>query len=71
MVYQALAFDTALIEEGFTISGTTASRNVGVGEPINVTGDVGTLTGVAAEILGRKEVFEAWLAGEKECECNV
>jgi RAD50-interacting protein 1 len=66
-----LAFDAALVEEGFIMSGTTASKNLKAGEPTVITGDLENLAGVSAEILGRKEVFEAWLAGEKECGCNV
>jgi len=55
-IYQALAFDAALIEAGFTISGTSASK-----------GGVDEWHGVSDLILGNADWFETWVAGEKKC----
>jgi RAD50-interacting protein 1 len=67
-IYQSLSFDAALIEKGFALSGTSATR----GEMRDSQGRSGDLaekwTGVSEVILGRKEWFNAWLAGEKKCE---
>ena len=66
-IYQALVFDAALLEEGFTIQGTSASQGGKTSEP-RAEGGVGKWVGVSNAILGRKEWFDAWLAGEKQCE---
>ncbi|KAK0465211.1 TIP-1 family-domain-containing protein [Desarmillaria tabescens] len=55
-IYQALSFDAALVEEGFTIT-DTSSRDAF---------ESGQWPGVADIILGRKEWFEAWIDGEKK-----
>lgn len=58
-IYQALSFDAALLEEGFTLVGTSASSDqIGADEKWE---------GVSEIILGKKEWFEAWLEGEKTC----
>ncbi len=58
-IYQALSFDAALAEEGFTIADTSARDAF---EPSK-------WPGVADIILGKKEWFEAWIDGEKKCMC--
>ena len=62
-IYQALAFDSSLREEGFDLPGTSAA----VGK------DKGELTrwqGISEVILGRKDWFEAWMEGERACRCR-
>lgn len=59
-IYQALAFDAALQEEGFRISGTSASTGLNNADR--------NWDGTSEVILGKKEWFEAWLEGEKKCE---
>jgi hypothetical protein len=61
-IYEALAFDAALIEEGFTLYGTSATK------------DAAEWDGISEIILGKREWFEAWMEGEKTCEfrtCSV
>ncbi|KAI9068018.1 RINT-1 family protein [Trametes sanguinea] len=59
-IYQALAFDTALRDEGFDLPGTTAAgRSDGVLEDAK-------WEGISEVILGRKEWFEAWVEGERK-----
>ncbi|THH05559.1 hypothetical protein EW145_g4700 [Phellinidium pouzarii] len=53
-VYQALAFDDALREAGFSLSGTLG----------NSGGDV--WEGISDIILGSKDWFDAWLEGERK-----
>lgn len=60
-IYQALTFDATIMEEGFTISGTSAS-----GEDANDGKE--KWDGVSEVILGNKEWFDAWMDGEKKCE---
>ncbi|KAK0233270.1 TIP-1 family-domain-containing protein [Armillaria fumosa] len=55
-IYQALSFDAALAEEGFTITDTSARDAF----------ESRKWPGVADIILGKKEWFEAWIAGEKK-----
>ncbi|KAI0724222.1 RINT-1 family protein [Cerioporus squamosus] len=57
-IYQALAFDTALKDEGFDLRGTTAS-------PANGE-ETRHWEGVCEVILGRNEWFEAWVEGERK-----
>ncbi|KAH9891013.1 RINT-1 family protein [Cubamyces lactineus] len=58
-IYQALAFDTALRDEGFDLPGTTAVANAEDDkEP--------RWEGISEVILGRKEWFEAWVEGERK-----
>ncbi|KAA1468489.1 hypothetical protein DENSPDRAFT_833787 [Dentipellis sp. KUC8613] len=54
-IYQALAFDASLKEEGFGLTGTMASRS----------GASTEWEGVSEVVLGRKEWFERWMEGEK------
>lgn len=54
-IYQALAFDASLKDEGFSLENTTAE-----GEE--------AWNGVSDEILGKKEWFDTWLEGERKCE---
>ncbi|KAI8995431.1 TIP-1 family-domain-containing protein [Trametes punicea] len=56
-IYQALAFDTALKDEGFDVPGTTAA-GPDDNEP--------RWQGISEVILGRKEWFEAWVEGERK-----
>ncbi len=55
-IYQALAFDAALVEDGFSIAGTSASN-----------GKLQKWRGINEVILGEKEWFEAWMDGERKC----
>jgi RAD50-interacting protein 1 len=59
-IYQALAFDAALVEEGFSLSGTSVGGKNGNAE---------TWDGISEVILGEKEWFEAWMEGERKCKC--
>ena len=58
-IYQALAFDTALKDEGFDLPGTTAAL---------VTDKTAhQWEGISEVILGKQEWFEAWVEGERKC----
>ncbi|KAJ3796672.1 TIP-1 family-domain-containing protein [Lentinula aff. detonsa] len=57
-IYQALQFDAALKEEGFTLDGTLDSFKTDGDTPES-------WTGLSEIILGKKEWFDAWLDGEK------
>lgn len=61
-IYQALAFDAAITEDGFNISGTSAGGETDTQENWDGTSEI---------ILGKKEWFDAWLAGEKLCELMI
>ncbi|KAK7468575.1 hypothetical protein VKT23_003079 [Stygiomarasmius scandens] len=52
-IYQALSFDSALVEEGFELTGTCA-QDIDKKWP-----------GISEVILGRDDWFSAWLEGEK------
>jgi RAD50-interacting protein 1 len=56
-IYQALAFDTSLREDGFSLSGTLSGRYA---DP--------EWKGISEVILGRREWFDIWVEGEKACE---
>ncbi|KAF4572590.1 hypothetical protein EYR36_007098 [Pleurotus pulmonarius] len=56
-IYQALAFDAALRDEGFQISLTTSAKH----EP-----DEDRWEGISEIILGQKDWFEAWVDGENK-----
>ncbi|KAI0639075.1 TIP-1 family-domain-containing protein [Trametes polyzona] len=56
-IYQALAFDTALKDEGFDLPGTTA---------VSTEDTEKHWDGVSEVILGKKEWFEAWVEGERK-----
>lgn len=56
-IYQALAFDTSLREDGFSLSGTLSGCDTDA-----------EWKGVSEVILGRKEWFDIWVEGEKACE---
>ncbi|KAI0336160.1 hypothetical protein GY45DRAFT_1316243 [Cubamyces sp. BRFM 1775] len=58
-IYQALAFDTALRDEGFDLPGTTAVASAGDSKESR-------WEGISEVILGRKEWFEAWVEGERK-----
>jgi hypothetical protein len=64
-IYQALAFDAALLEGGFDLSGTSASRTQ-AGDGAKDGKD--KWDGISEVILGKKEWFDAWMEGEKKCE---
>jgi hypothetical protein len=64
-IYQALAFDAALVEGGFGISGTSAGR-AEIGGAVKDGED--KWDGISEVILGKKEWFDAWMEGEKKCE---
>ncbi|KAF8898463.1 TIP-1 family-domain-containing protein [Infundibulicybe gibba] len=55
-IYQALAFDSALTEEGFDISLTSAA----------VDGKVDINPGISGIMLENHEWFDAWISGEKQ-----
>lgn len=57
-IYQALAFDAAIVTDGFRLEKTSAGS---VGSQEN------QWKGVSEVILGNAEWFEAWLSGEKKC----
>lgn len=61
-IYQALSFDSALREEGFELTGTSA---VLAGEDKADS----KWDGISEVILGKKEWFEAWMEGERQCRC--
>ncbi|KAF9523602.1 TIP-1 family-domain-containing protein [Crepidotus variabilis] len=54
-VYEALAFDAAMLEEGFSLEGTSAAKD---GEDVQ-------WEGIADVILGNADWFEFWLDAEK------
>ncbi|KAI0032485.1 TIP-1 family-domain-containing protein [Vararia minispora EC-137] len=55
-IYQALAFDSSLREEGFGVVGTMAGKSADA---------EAEWEGISAVILDRKEWFEQWMEGEK------
>ena len=55
-IYQALAFDAAIIEEGFQLAATSAAADRDE-----------KWKGVSEIILGNVEWFESWVAGERRC----
>jgi hypothetical protein len=55
-IYETLAFDASLLEEGFTLEGTSAEKD----------GDM-KWEGLIDIVLGNVDWFETWLAAEKEC----
>jgi hypothetical protein len=57
-IYQALAFDASLREDGFSLSGTFSGRYA----------DDAEWKGISEAILGRREWFDKWVEGEKTCE---
>lgn len=57
-IYQALAFDTALRDEGFDLPGTTAATPEDKEKHWE---------GISELVLGKKEWFEAWVEGERQC----
>jgi RAD50-interacting protein 1 len=54
-IYQALSFDAAITEGGFSLNGTSA------GEPDE------KWAGISDIILGQKDWFEAWVEAERKC----
>jgi hypothetical protein len=56
-IYQALAFDASLREDGFALSATLSGRYA----------DDTEWKGISDVILGRKEWFDRWVEGEKAC----
>ncbi|KAF8506878.1 TIP-1 family-domain-containing protein, partial [Russula emetica] len=54
-IYQALAFDASLREDGFLLIGTFSGRDA----------DDAEWKGISETILGRKEWFDRWVEGEK------
>jgi len=56
-IYEALTFDAAIVEEGFTLEGTTGCQE----------GDESKWEGVSDVILGNADWFETWLIAEKSC----
>ena len=57
-VYQALSFDDALREAGFSLIGTLEKSKE----------DMGSWEGTSDIVLGSDEWFDAWLEGERKCE---
>ena len=64
-IYQALAFDTALRDEGFDLPGTTIAITDGAGDRSD------SWEGISQIILGKKEWLEAWVEGERKCEHDL
>lgn len=60
-IYQALAFDSQLVEDGFSLTGTSTSQN---------SGESTNWEGISDVILGNKEWFDAWLEAERQCTCT-
>lgn len=60
-IYQALAFDASLREDGFSLIGTVSGRDA----------DDADWKGISEIILGRKEWFDSWVEGEKACKLGV
>ncbi|KAI0095281.1 TIP-1 family-domain-containing protein [Irpex rosettiformis] len=62
-IYQALAFDSSLKEEGFDLGGTSAAAT----EPQDKRSkaESSKWEGISEVILGEKEWFEAWMEGER------
>ncbi|KIJ45675.1 hypothetical protein M422DRAFT_227406 [Sphaerobolus stellatus SS14] len=58
-IYQALAFDASLKDEGFALEHTTAEAD----DPEKKAEG---WNGLSDDILGKKEWFEAWLEGERK-----
>lgn len=58
-IYQALAFDDALREAGFSFVGTTQQSQ---SDPEK------GWEGMSDLILGQKDWFHAWILGERSCE---
>ncbi|KAI0067928.1 hypothetical protein BV25DRAFT_1867678 [Artomyces pyxidatus] len=54
-IYQSLAFDVSLRDDGFTLSGTIAGRSSESKE----------WEGISAVVLGRRDWFDTWMEGEK------
>jgi len=54
-IYQALAFDASIMEEGFDIEGTSIFQ------------DGSKWDGISQVILGNPDWFETWLAAERQC----
>jgi len=59
-IYQALAFDSQLIEDGFSLAGTSTSRK---------DSETTNWVGISDVILGNKDWFDAWLEAERQCKC--
>ena len=55
-IYETLAFDASILEEGFTLEGTSVAKD-------NET----KWEGIIDIILGNADWFETWLGAEKEC----
>ncbi|KAH9486638.1 RAD50-interacting protein 1 [Psilocybe cubensis] len=53
-IYQALSFDTAIVEEGFELQGTSIVQNTP------------KWAGIADTVLGNADWFETWLSAEKQ-----
>ncbi|KZT74918.1 hypothetical protein DAEQUDRAFT_659434 [Daedalea quercina L-15889] len=60
-IYESLAFDSALREEGFDITGTTAAS-----DPAGTVSVTPKWEGISEVILGREEWFKAWMEGERQ-----
>ncbi|THH29732.1 hypothetical protein EUX98_g4456 [Antrodiella citrinella] len=58
-IYQTLAFDTGIRDEGFQIVGTSLSAGTGSDD------NVQKWEGLSEIILGQKEWFDAWMEGER------
>ncbi len=58
-IYEALAFDAAILEEGFSLEGTSAAKE----------DEESKWEGITDVILGNADWFEIWLAAEKRCTC--
>lgn len=55
-ISETLAFDASILEEGFTLEGTSTAKD---GET--------KWEGLIDVVLGNADWFETWLAAEKEC----
>ncbi|KAI0706059.1 RINT-1 family protein [Cytidiella melzeri] len=61
-IYQALAFDSSLMEEGFDLGGTSAAA---AQSRDKTSQESPKWEGISEVILGKKEWFEAWMEGER------
>jgi hypothetical protein len=68
-IYQGLAFDTQVKEDGFGLAGTyEAFIATAISKDGKDIQKIGEWEGVTDVILEKKEWFDTWLEGERLCE---